>query len=89
MNSSVISATAFRSNIFQFLDEAFKKGETLKIKRKNQIFKIIPDTIKEKEPVKKKKFILSEFKGNPNATTGPDDFDTFVTPTEWNEPNIL
>jgi len=85
--SSVISATEFRSNLFQFLDASFQKKKEFRIKRKNQFFLVIPEDINNN--ILKPKFKLTQFKGNKEVVCSNEDLNNFVTPFEWNEPNIV
>lgn len=56
----MISATEFRGNLYQYLDQVLATGKPIEIKRHGQILKIIPE-------VKPKKNKLAKLKKHKNV----------------------
>ena len=69
----IISPSKLRENIFQLLDQIIESGETIEIKRKGKILKIVPPKTKNKLD----KLIRREGELNGN----PDD----IVEMDWSE----
>jgi hypothetical protein len=74
----MISATEFRKDIYNLLDQVLKTGSPLKIKRKGKVLKIIPE---------KKVNKLQNLKGRKGFNGKPDDIIYMNWEKEW-KPSI-
>ncbi|MEN8147963.1 MAG: type II toxin-antitoxin system Phd/YefM family antitoxin [Campylobacterota bacterium] len=70
-----VTPSTLRANLFKLLDQLLETGETLEVKRKGEIIKIVP-------PKKKSKF--DRLESHPDAINGdPEDLVSIDWSNEW------
>ncbi|MEA3418762.1 MAG: type II toxin-antitoxin system Phd/YefM family antitoxin [Campylobacterota bacterium] len=70
-----VTPSALRANLFKLLDQLLETGETLEVKRKGEIIKIVPP---------KRKSKLDSLKAHPDAIVGdPEELVHIDWSHEW------